>query len=430
MKFLFCKIMIMSILIFNGLQGSAQFSKLTHKVKDKIAQRVDKRVDASIDKTLDKVEGKPAGSTHSSSGDIQDACDIPEDRPALKAYSKYDFIPGEEIIYSNSFEEERPGELPAGWNSSGNGVVATTSLGKGNWLQLYQDAVLLTDNQENFTANCTVEFDLLLRRDNKSAVFPQFAFGLMATGDLPTTDNSLLQQYTRFFATELKVQPADYDGSHLHLETFSKGGNYLSTDVKNYAKLGLQYGKIIHVAMQVQGERFRVWFNEDKMYDLPRAIAPGIQLNQLFFRVKRSNSSDEEVGYLVSNIRIARGVPDLRHQLVEEGHLVTNGILFDLDAATIKPASAGVLKEIAGVLKTNKDIRIKIIGHTDDQGSEEHNLSLSKMRAAAVKQSLVNDYGIDAERLETDGRGESQPLGDNKTKEGKAMNRRVELIKL
>jgi outer membrane protein OmpA-like peptidoglycan-associated protein len=104
--------------------------------------------------------------------------------------------------------------------------------------------------------------------------------------------------------------------------------------------------------------------------------------------------------------------------------------LFDVNAATIKPESNGVLKEIAGILTEHKNIKIKIVGHTDSDGTDAANLDLSKRRAEAVKAALVKDFNIDGAMMETDGKGESVPAGDNKTKEGKAQNRRVEFIKL
>jgi outer membrane protein OmpA-like peptidoglycan-associated protein len=88
------------------------------------------------------------------------------------------------------------------------------------------------------------------------------------------------------------------------------------------------------------------------------------------------------------------------------------------------------LKELADVLTKYADIKIKIVGHTDSDGTDAANLELSKKRAAAVKEALAKDFSIDAARMETDGKGESESVGDNKTKEGKAQNRRVEFIKL
>jgi outer membrane protein OmpA-like peptidoglycan-associated protein len=82
------------------------------------------------------------------------------------------------------------------------------------------------------------------------------------------------------------------------------------------------------------------------------------------------------------------------------------------------------------VLTENSSVRVKIIGHTDSDGSDADNMTLSKKRAESVKASLVKDFGIDGSRFETDGKGESQPVDKNTTAEGKANNRRVEFIKL
>jgi len=127
---------------------------------------------------------------------------------------------------------------------------------------------------------------------------------------------------------------------------------------------------------------------------------------------------------------VAKGVEDTRHRLIEEGSFSTSAILFDVNTATLKPESFGVIKEIGSLLKEHSTVKIRIIGHTDSDGSNAANVALSQKRAAAVKDALVNELGIAPERMETDGKGESKPLADNKTKEGKAANRRVEFIKL
>jgi len=75
-------------------------------------------------------------------------------------------------------------------------------------------------------------------------------------------------------------------------------------------------------------------------------------------------------------------------------------------------------------------MRLNIIGHTDADGSDDVNLKLSKKRAEAVKNALISMYNISGDRLQTDGKGESMPIGDNKTSDGKAQNRRVEFIKI
>ena len=101
-----------------------------------------------------------------------------------------------------------------------------------------------------------------------------------------------------------------------------------------------------------------------------------------------------------------------------------------MNSDKIQPSSYGVLKEIASTLKENPDVKVKIIGHTDSDGDDAKNLDLSKRRAASVRIVLSTEFGIDATRMETDGLGETKPVIDNKTSEGKAQNRRVEFVKL
>jgi outer membrane protein OmpA-like peptidoglycan-associated protein len=158
------------------------------------------------------------------------------------------------------------------------------------------------------------------------------------------------------------------------------------------------------------------------MIDLPKAIPTDcVKIDRLRF---------EYGAAMVSNIRIAVGAPDMRSKLITEGKLVSYGIYFDVNKDIVKPESNGTLKEIATVLTENPDVRIKIIGHTDSDGADAANLDLSKRRAASVKNELSKGFGIDASRMETDGMGETQPVAPNDTPANKALNRRVEFLKL
>jgi outer membrane protein OmpA-like peptidoglycan-associated protein len=103
------------------------------------------------------------------------------------------------------------------------------------------------------------------------------------------------------------------------------------------------------------------------------------------------------------------------------------GIYFDFNSATIKPESEAVLQEIAGIMQKDPDWKLDVRGHTDNVGDDNFNLGLSQRRAAAVKDALVSRYKIAPDRLATSGYGASQPIETNKTMEGRARNRRVEL---
>ena len=133
--------------------------------------------------------------------------------------------------------------------------------------------------------------------------------------------------------------------------------------------------------------------------------------------------------YYVGTLRVASGAADTRNALVTRGKWVTRGILFDSGSDRVRGESYGSLKEIAAVLAENADLKVQIVGHTDAAGDDAANLDLSKRRAAAVKALLVSEFKIDAARLDTDGKGETQPLDTNDTPAGKANNRRVEFIK-
>jgi len=115
--------------------------------------------------------------------------------------------------------------------------------------------------------------------------------------------------------------------------------------------------------------------------------------------------------------------------LVAEGRVTIRGILFDSGLATIKAESVAQLEAIADLLASDSTLNLEIVGHTDSTGTPEGNLTLSRQRADAVKAWLVATRNIRSDRLTTTGRGDTQPVGDNATEDGRAQNRRVELIK-
>jgi OmpA-OmpF porin, OOP family len=111
-----------------------------------------------------------------------------------------------------------------------------------------------------------------------------------------------------------------------------------------------------------------------------------------------------------------------------EGHIALYSILFDTGKATLKPESRSAIDEIAKLLRNRPSLRLLVVGHTDSTGGLETNLRLSRDRAAAVMQALVSDHNIAAARLSAHGVGPLSPVASNASEEGRAQNRRVELV--
>jgi len=111
------------------------------------------------------------------------------------------------------------------------------------------------------------------------------------------------------------------------------------------------------------------------------------------------------------------------------GHAAVYGINFDTGKSTIKPESAQAIGEIAKLLEADPGLKIHVVGHTDNVGDVDSNIKLSQDRAEAVLQALVRDHGIAPARLRSYGCGQFAPVATNDTEEGRAKNRRVELVK-
>lgn len=143
---------------------------------------------------------------------------------------------------------------------------------------------------------------------------------------------------------------------------------------------------------------------------------------------RRDNPSS--VLYIIEPKALETGLTsvEMLKQIKAAGHISIYGIYFDFDKAEIKPESEPVIKEIAKFLKENPEINLYVVGHTDNIGKLDYNLDLSKRRAIAVVKELVEKYGIKEERLRAFGVGPLAPVASNRTEEGRAKNRRVELV--
>ncbi len=413
----------------------AQLGGLINKAKNKLQQRADSKVDKAMDKTLDDAENAMKGDSGKTTDEAAgtDAAETSEGKTGKKetvvSYSKFDFVPGEKILYAEDFGQDNLGELPLTWNSSGKGEVMTLEGKPSKWVRGYQNNTLLSGNKQAFGENFTVEFDLMYYFEPKVTgyVLPNLNFGIFSSRDKDNTDNEFLRSQTLYNLLTFRLNTGN---ATMYAQSYKDGRETFASDAVKMPGQAAFFNTTFHYSIQVQKTRARLWCNETKIFDIPRAVNPGDSLNQLFFDLDGSNYKDDEIGYYLTNIKVATGLPDTRHKLLEEGKFSTTGILFAFQSAVIKPESYGIIKEIATVLKDNPSLNIKVVGHTSNDGDVNANVKLSDQRAAAVKAMLVKDFGIEEPRLQTEGKGPSQPVADNKTAEGKAQNRRVEFIKL
>lgn len=423
-----------SILTSISMDASAQsiLKKIKGKVENTATRKILEQTDKALNKGMDKVI-ESAGKGNSKNGDEDTEESVNKTgmgiRKPIGTFSRYDFIPGDTVLYANDFSIEALGELPAGWNSNRSSVIVSLDGIGGKWLRLAQNSVCLTDNEKTFGSDFTVEFDLVMDIDFKGWLPPSFQFGLLASGKESPGSNKLLVDPKGTKSFYMEISPLS-DAGNLKLESHVGYVRHFHSPSEKNPAVKSWYGRPVHVAIQGQKERLRIWIDGQKLYDVPKGIAKEGIMNQLFFRLGSSPYKDEQVGVFIGNIKIAKGIADTRHKLLEEGRFTTTGILFETASASIKPESAGVLRSIASILEQDPAIRFNIVGHTDGVGDASDNLALSSKRAEAVKDWLVKNSRIDGERLMTSGKGKTEPVSENATASGRARNRRVEFIKI
>lgn len=338
----------------------------------------------------------------------------PQEKPTMQTYSKFDFIPGEKVMFFDDFTETAVGDFPPNWNSTASGEVVTNNVFPGNWFKMIGEGCVALEEGIKLPDNYTIEFDVIPYAVDENNVSFEYGFYLYSAqnpkdlnegGAVPGLNGGIKMSF----------------GYRATYSAYSDEGYTISGEKENAT---MEAGKKYRLSFWVQKTRLRVYQDQVKIFDLPKVFKPGMLCNQMRFELWG------ESGPMVTNFRVAAGLPDMRSKLITEGKLVSYGIYFDVNKDVVKPESYGTLKGIADVLKENPTVRVKIVGYTDSDGADAANLDLSKRRGASVKAELIKNFGIDAARLESDGLGESKPVAPNDTPSNKAMNRRVEFIKL
>jgi OmpA-OmpF porin, OOP family len=421
-------------------------------VKNKVNTRVENKIDKTVNNGLNAVEesltskkeveknqsandtGAP-GSDKASQG-ISTAGDKVAAGPKggdslLNAYvSKFDFVPGEKIMGIDAFESEQIGDFPANWDTDASGEIVTFSGRAGKWLKLGKDGFFLPEFFPELPENFTLELDIMV---NEEYSWFSSALGIAITTseNKPTWRPDKRQRTSSGILLNIHPVNAASTGGMALLKTFTDGNEVMNSEQEQLAistawRLKEKSTKV-HLSIWKQGQRLRVYLNEKKYWDLPRAFTKDKIHNKLFLL---TGSGKETEHFFVSNFRLAAGTPDTRNKLISEGAFTTNGITFDVNSDRLKEESYGILREIAAALKENPTVRVKIIGHTDSDGTPALNQELSLKRARSVQNALVTSFGIEKSRIEVEGKGSTESIVQNNSPLNKALNRRVQFVRL
>jgi len=316
----------------------------------------------------------------------------------MKTYQNYDFVAGEKIIFQDDFRNDQDGEFPAHWKLEGGQAVV---------------------NQQG--------------DDRLLAVLKYYT----AMSPLIKTKNYLPDEYTIEFDTWLD---AAYDSNNGISIGFRSGGEKVAVITTNHAAFTCDFpggrlsgdlpkaiagdtyhNKWHHIAIAVKGKQLKVYCDQYRILTVPDNNFKAVSIIV-------SGDASENMNMYIKNFKLAAGGGmNMLGKKFTDTKLVTHGINFDYNKASIRAESMGTLNMIVQLLKDNPDVKFEIGGHTDSDGDNAYNLKLSQQRADAVKEQLVK-MKIDASRLTCKGYGETKPIGENSTPEGKANNRRVEFV--
>ena len=328
-------------------------------------------------------------------------------QPDLHAV-KIDFVPGEKTVFYDDFSDMAEDEPPPHWKLRDGKVELRTGSGIRQLTTVCPTKLSLSSESFAFPKDFTVEIEGALSSDaGPDMDFYAWPKGVDG-GQSPTW-------HIRISANEIAM-----DGPK-----GEKIGNY---DFKPHA-----LNRPIKVALWVQNGRARGYVDGERFADVNQMFPDGKAAPPDHWTVRQrcdrpgTGATPDWMG--IRSIRVAESAPDFSTMLASSGKYITHGIQFDTNSDKLKPESAPVIRAIASALEKNPNLKLEIDGYTDSVGDSAHNLDLSKRRAEAVRSVLVSQFSVDASRLTSNGFGAQKPIASNDTADGRAQNRRVELIK-
>ena len=379
----------------NGVNGVANGIKGLFKKKSK--------PDTSKHLNQAAMNNQPAANNQAAAGTPAMGGGSPAAR--LSSYQNYDFVPGNNILFEDEFTDDQSGEFPTHWNlTSGQAILNMQGTDKaffmtdGNYCRVFP----LMKNESYLTSNFSIEFD-------------EYGNGGYPAG-LEIDDANK--------GGELKVEVGNHEASWSgYVGATDKSTSLSAALPADIADENFQ-NKWHHIAVVYKNDQLKLYVDKYRVLLVPHCNG----LPPASFQFYGIGSQDHPVVF--KNVKVADGAQMyMTGQAFTDAKIVTHGINFDIDKATIKPESMGTLNMIAQVMRANPALKFEIDGHTDNTGTPDHNLTLSQQRADAVREQLIA-MGIDGSRLTSKGFGDSKPMADNGTLEGKANNRRVEFVKI
>jgi outer membrane protein OmpA-like peptidoglycan-associated protein len=394
-------------------RAEAQFGKkLKRALQDNAEQKAIQKAVEGQNKAIDgALSGKgsdsaasaasaPASGSAAASGAAATAADAPVSK---KEWANYDFIPGERVLFYTDFSEEKVGNFPSRLEF-GDGQLELVELDGLRALKASNSSHIAVPLPEALPQKFTIELDIISRNSNCCASANVFVGGGKDSRD----DN-------------FTYVAMGHNGMAVGGNKKQENRATPSTDFNDRYR-----GKLGHFRIMGDGTYLKVYADEKRYLNIPNA---NFKRDKVLW-LTLEGRGDGDAAVYISKIRIAESKTDILYDaLAAKGRWATQGILFQTGKADIQPESTPTLKVIGQTLKEHADLKLLIEGHTDNVGKAADNQKLSEARAEAVKQALVSEYGIDAERLTVKGYGDSKPVADNKTPEGRQNNRRVELVK-
>jgi len=346
---------------------------------------------------------EPAGDAVDDGASSQDESGD-DDKVGEGVWANYDFVPGERVIFAHDFEGTRTGNFPSRLDYIA-GNLDVVELGENKVLRVGEgtseggpggNGCFTITLPETLPERYTIEYRV-------------------------RTSDPLLRASTYLFSDGSDDTPdtrCTYPPKPHVLVGGKSRGLALSSGGQSGMNEGLTPNEWADVTITVDGPYWKMYVDGERISNVPSFDFPRAAKLHFFMNVYRYS-------LYVDDFRIAEGGPrSLYDDLMGAGFISTTAIRFDTGSATIKPESSGILSEILAMLEEHDNLELVIEGHTDSQGGDASNQTLSEQRAEAVAAFLI-DQGIDAGRFDTVGHGEGQPAADNSSAEGMAMNRRV-----